>query len=64
MGTKADGQQYTASRRAALGRLPLRPSRRFLPRMLIDLGYAFGAIHADENGRFIAHLYIDKSKCG
>jgi hypothetical protein len=32
-------------------------------RMLIEFGYAFAAIHVDESGKFIAHLYVDKSKC-
>lgn len=31
--------------------------------MLIDLGYAFGATHVDEKGKFIAHLFVDKGKC-
>lgn len=33
-------------------------------RMLIDLGYAFGNLHTDENSKIITHLYIDKDKCG
>jgi hypothetical protein len=32
-------------------------------RLLIELGYSFGALHVDENGRFIAHVFVDKSKC-
>jgi len=32
-------------------------------RWLMELGFSFGAIHVDENGRFIAHVFVDKTKC-
>jgi hypothetical protein len=33
-------------------------------RLLLDSGYSIAALHFDENGKFIAQVYIDKSKCG
>jgi hypothetical protein len=32
-------------------------------RLLLDLGYSMAALHFDDDARFIAQLYIDKSKC-